>query len=448
MKFSKKTVAIVCSVVLGVTAVGFGVTSSKNKAKQVNSVETVNVEVVDNFSSSIEVDGIVKSKQEVSISPDISTKIVEVFFNEGAMVKKGDVLARLDTKDILNKISSAEVSLSLEKERLNSLQSELSRVDKVKTVNTFELEKNVENSKINLDIAKDKFEKSKQLYDAGAISKDQLDIDERAVTSASDAIEIAENRLKEARDNTDSADAAEKSREQIKGNIEVQKKSIELQELSLKREREALENTVIRSPIDGAIVTSNAKLGITPQAGSPLFTISSVNNLEVEVKVGEYDISNIVIGQGAEITGDAFKDKALLGKISYIAPSIGEAVPAMTDGKTTGSKESKIVVKIELDEIYDSLKPGYNVNAIISTSVKDKAMVVPYESIYKNKDDEHVVFLVGADNKVKEIPIETGIAGDIKQEIISDKIKKGDKIILTPDENTKSGMIINLDDNK
>ncbi|AFS77351.1 efflux transporter, RND family, MFP subunit [Gottschalkia acidurici 9a] len=441
MKFNKKIVGITAGIILSTSLIGLGVAKSKNQAKSSDMVvETVKVESAKDFSSTLDIDGVIKSKEEVSITTDIPSKVIEVLVKEGDVVKKGDIIAKLETQDIVSKISSAEVNLNLEKERLKSLQTDLARASKPS--NTLELEKNIENARIDYSGAKNDYETSKQLFESGAVSKEKMDSDERKMLSAKNTLEITESRLREVRENGDSNG---RSKDEIQGSIEVQKKTIELQEINLKKERESLDNAVIKSPIDGTITLSNTKVGILATTANPLFTISNTDKLEVEVEVGEYDISSIRLGQKTEITGDAFKDKKLSGTVSYIAPSAGDIVAASTNNQASGgSKESKVTVKIDLEGNTKGLKPGYNANTVISTSHKDKALVVPYESIYKKQDGKDVVFLVGKDNVVKEISVRTGISGDIKQEIISDKIKAGDKIILAPNESTKSGMKVNV----
>jgi len=221
-----------------------------------------------------------------------------------------------------------------------------------------------------------------------------------------------------------------------KSSIELQRKNVELQEINLKAQREALEQSIIKSPMDGTIVALNARVGIPATSATPLFVIDDITNLEIEVNISEYDINSIKLGQKVDITGEAFKDKKIKGTVAYIAP-------AATIMNTNTGRETNVTIKIDIHNTDDYLKPGFSANASINTAHKKDVLVLPYETVYEKKDGTKVVFKV-EDNKLKEIPIKIGIMGDLKQEIISDQIKLGDKIVINPTDKMKDGMDVSI----
>ena len=425
VKNKKKIVAITAAAILGIAIVSVGVLKAVNKDEKASIyVSVVDVEKEDSFDSILTTEGIIKTKDQRNIVSNLPYNIEEVLVKEGDKVSEGDILARLDTKDLEYRIKTAEINLELEKQRLKNME------DKAEAgVSTFELEKAVENTKLGYEKAQEKVESSKKLFEAGAISKVVLEADETALITAKNGYELAQKQLTDMIENDDT-----------KSSIELQRKNVELQEINLKSQKEALEQSIIKSPMNGTIVTSNAKVGIPATAATPLFIMDDITNLEIEVNISEYDINNIKLGQKVDIAGEAFKDKEIKGAVSYIAP-------AATVMNTNTGRETNVTIKIDIYNADDYLKPGFSANVSINTAHKKDALVLPYETVYENKDGTKIIFKV-EDNKLKEIPIKVGIMGDLKQEVISDQIKLGDKIVINPTDKMKDGIDVNIMNNK
>jgi len=420
-KSKKKLLFIALAIVVGGGIITAGIVKTVNKEEKGGTyVSVTEVEELKDFDSTLISDGILKTKDQRTIVSSLPYNIEEVFFKEGDKVKKGDILVKLDTKDLDYKIKTAEINLELERERLRTM------VQKFETgSNTLQLEKSVSDSRLAYDNAKKKHESSKKLYEAGAISKAQLELEEMAVITAKSSFEFAESQLLDAKTDND-----------IKSNIELQKKNVQIQELNLAAQKESLEKAIITSPIDGTIVLLNGKAGISAATATPLAIIDDTRNLEIEVNISEYDISSIKVEQKVQVTGEAFKDKEFEGTVSYIAPTA-------TVINTGSGTEINVRIKVDILNWDDSLKPGLSANVAIKTDYKKNALVVPYEALYQKKDGGTVIFKV-ENNKAVEIPITVGIQGDLKVEVISETIKNGDKIILNPTEKTVDGMDVSI----
>lgn len=422
-KSKKKKVLIIIFIILAVGIIGAGVVKAVNKQDKGAFVNIAEVGKEEKFTSEIVCDGIIKSREQQNVISSLPYTISEVSVKEGDVVSEGDVLAKLDTSDLEYKIKIAEIDLAIEKERLKSLEEGLEDV-----TDTFDLEKNLENAKLTYKNAKKKYENSKELLEAGAVSELQLQSDNLAMITAKNNLEIAENKIKDIENNED------KTTNDIKTNIELQKKNVNIKELNLKSQKEALEKSIIKSPMDGTIVLSNAKVGIPASSLTPMFTIDDTDNLNIEVSINEYDINSIEVGQRATITGEAFKKHKLKGEVSYIAP-------VATVIRSSSGQENNIKVQIDIINPNEFIKPGFSAEVNINTNEKKDALVVPYEVLYKKKDGSTVVFKA-VDNKAKEVPVELGIEGDLKVELISSELAEGDVLILNPNENTKDGMLI------
>lgn len=411
-KSKKKILAISLLVFLGIALIGVGAyKAAKKEDKKGVFVKVIEVSK-ENISSTIISDGTIKSKEQRNVISTLPYTIKEILVKEGDRVSKGQILAKLDTEDIEFKIRTAEINLEIEKQILK---------DMLEGTDTFQLEKNLENAKLNYENAQKKYQNSVKLYNAGAISKAQLDADESALTATKISFELAQKQLEDAKKTK---------------NIENQRKRVELQELNLNNQKEALNKCIIRSPIDGVIVYLNAKLGIPANTASPMFVIDDISNLEIEVNISEYDINDIKLGQEVKITGEAFKNQEYKGKVSYIAP-------IATEMNTGRGIETNVKVKIDILNPNEKIKPGFSADVSINTANKKDALVVPYEALYHKKDGSIVVFKV-EEGKAVEIPVMIGVEGDLKVEVISKDLKEGDQIILNPSEKIKNGMDVNI----
>lgn len=420
-KNKKKIIWIVLISILGLAIITAGILKALNKEKSASTyVTVVEVEKENDFDSTLITEGVLKSKEQRNVVSSLPYMIQEVLFNEGDKVAEGDILLKLDVKDLEYKIKTAEMTLDVERERLKNMERQLNE-----SSNTLELEKGLENAKLAYENAKTKFESSKTLYDAGAISKAMLDADEANMITANNNYELAQKRMEDA-----------ENKEDLKSNIDIQRKNVEIQEIALKSQKESLEDSIIKSPINGTIVVSNARIGIPATTAAPLFVIEDTDNLEIEVRISEYDISEIEIGQKVKVTGEAFKENEIDGSVSFIAPS------ASVISTGTG-KETQVTVRIDISNTDNYLKPGFTANVAINTAFKKEAMVIPYETVYEKKDGTKVVFKV-EDNKLKEVPIKVGIQGDLKQEVISSEINFGDKIVVNPSENLHDGLEVSI----
>lgn len=420
-KNKKKIIWIVLISILGLAIITAGILKALNKEKSASTyVTVVEVEKENDFDSTLITEGVLKSKEQRNVVSSLPYMIQEVLFNEGDKVAEGDILLKLDVKDLEYKIKTAEMTLDVERERLKNMERQLNE-----SSNTLELEKGLENAKLAYENAKTKFESSKTLYDAGAISKAMLDADEANMITANNNYELAQKRMEDA-----------ENKEDLKSNIDIQRKNVEIQEIALKSQKESLEDSIIKSPINGTIVVSNARIGIPATTAAPLFVIEDTDNLEIEVRISEYDISEIETGQKVKVTGEAFKENEIDGSVSFIAPS------ASVISTGTG-KETQVTVRIDISNSDNYLKPGFTANVAINTAFKKEAMVIPYETVYEKKDGTKVVFKV-EDNKLKEVPIKVGIQGDLKQEVISSEINFGDKIVVNPSENLHDGLEVSI----
>ncbi|HZK88141.1 MAG TPA: efflux RND transporter periplasmic adaptor subunit [Anaerovoracaceae bacterium] len=245
-----------------------------------------------------------------------------------------------------------------------------------------------------LSLSRTQYENAKLLFDEGAISKDEL----------------------------------------------IQKKSLFDNDVLTVQSYDIGDKTSIKSPINGTVTRINAVAGKVASSSinsEALFVVEDLNNLKMNVKVSEFDISKIKVGQKVKIKAEVTGDVVIFGQVEKIA-STGES-------KDAASKEMIIPVIISIDKGQTNIISGVSAKASILIQSKEKALIVPIDAILEDPETgENSIVLLNADNTVKIIPVKLGIEGTMNIEVISTKLKVKDKIILSPGFDLKNGMTVQI----
>lgn len=186
-----------------------------------------------------------------------------------------------------------------------------------------------------------------------------------------------------------------------------------------------VETKTLTAPISGritSIAVTDAGYYIDP--GKPAVEIKGTTGLQVRLSVNESQISDIKLGQKAEITGAGFKNSTYYGTVREISPEAKQLY------STTG-QETVVEVVVSVDHAGSDIKPGYSAKAKITISNNKNVLVAPYEAVRADNDGNEYVFrLVG--NQAVKTAITT-----YREFNDGFEIKKGlstnDKVIENPD---------------
>jgi len=159
-----------------------------------------------------------------------------------------------------------------------------------------------------------------------------------------------------------------------------------------------LAKTVLRSPIDGIITKQDAKAGQIASANTPLISVMTPNNLDIEANVPEVDIGNIKINDLVGITFDAFPNEKFQGSVAFIDPA-----ETIVDGVVN----FKVIVTLSSKD--DRLKSGLTSNLAIQTLSKDVALALPQFAILENDKGDFVRIV--KNGTTQDIPVRLGIRG-------------------------------------
>lgn len=405
---SKKTVYFLLggAIVIIAALVGLskaGVIGNKDEGKEVEIAKVTASTIVETVSAT----GKIQPEIEVKIASMVSGEIISLNVKEGQVVKKGDLLVKINPDLYTSGLERSVANLAGTKASLT--QSDASFKE-----------------------AKANYERNKILYDKGVISKSDWD---KAIST----FEVAKATKQSAYYNVQSASA------------------------SVTEARDNLGRTTIYSPADGTISVLNVELGervlgTQQMAGTELLRVANLNNMEVEVDVNENDIVKIKIGDEANVEVDAYLKKKFKGVVTSISNS---ASTTLTSDQVTNFKVKVRILKDSYQDLlegkpstYSPFRPGMTATVDIITTTKNNVLAVPISSVVVKSDTTAVkdfkvedpnedkkaapkndkkfeCVFVKVGDKAKIRVIKTGIQDDTNIEVMSG-LKPGDVVITGP----------------
>jgi RND family efflux transporter MFP subunit len=235
-------------------------------------------------------------------------------------------------------------------------------------------------------------------------------------------------------------DSARARQEKAKASISSLKGSIGVAEANARQAEVAVEQTLIRAPFDGIVLTKNANVGdiITPFSSATdskgaVVNMADMATLEVEADVSEASISKIVVGMPTEIQLDAYPDLRLLGEVSRVVPTVDRSKATLLVKVSFVERDERVLPDMSAKVAFLSRAPEGNERKPV-TAVRPEAVV--------KRGDKSVVYLLDDKNVAKEVAV--GAApklGDLTQVA---NVKAGDKVALSPPEKLRDGATVTV----
>lgn len=402
---------IIFIIVLLLIGVGIGIYIYKGKKKGVEIIDT-DVVKTGNVSGFLQETGIIKAQvgAQISIGARATGTIRMLKVKVGDPVKKGQLVADIDDREIVAQIASLQDSI-------RTIENEIKQENELYPVKKSSLQKDIEINRSKYLFAKSSYEREKMLFDKGFSTTEQLD-------KAKTDMDVAYNNLKS------SEIALEKLNKEHNLTLDSLKIKLDNAKNTLRETQVRLSYTKIYSPIDGIVTQVNADEGETIVAGlqvANLITVFNPNMLEMWIYIDETDIGKVKIGDNVEYTVDTYGDRKFEGVLSkiYYEPVVKDSIVYYLG-----------IVPISLEDA-KFLRPEMTTHVKIKVSEKKNVLTVKNGAI-KFEAGEQVVYKVidRTKNKVERISVKVGIRGENRSEILSG-LKEGDevavKIILPPD---------------
>lgn len=293
--------------------------------------------------------GKIQPEAEVTISPDVAGKIIELPVKEGDEIKEGQLLVKINPDIYEATVERLEASLNTAKANLSNSKARLQQVT------------------AQFDNAQASFDRNKQLYEQKTISKADYDAALSSFKTAEGEVEAAKQSVNAAEFNVKSAEAG------------------------LQEAKDNLSKTTIYAPVSGTISKLNFEEGETvvgtqQMMGSEIMTIANLNEMEVKVEVNESDIIRVGLGDSVLIEVDAYLDKEFKGIVTSIANSAnitGSSLDEVTnfEVKIRLLKESYANVENEKQTGFSPFRPGMSASVEIQTRTVTDALSVPLQAV-------------------------------------------------------------------
>lgn len=300
----------------------------------------------DQYSRYIRTDDAYIDTDNISVSSKMLGRIIEMNADEGDTVHQGELLARLDTSDIMANREHAIAVKNQTGTRLLQAQAQY--------------EYNGENIKVlevNLDKAKNDYDRARTQYEGGVIPEEQYEHIRKAYETSVARLNAAKTQLKVSKAQIESARASINS---AKAQINV----IDTQ----------LENTKLYAPISGIVAKRWLLKGDIVQPGQSVFTVTNNHKLWVLVYLEETKIADVHINQKSLFTVDAFSGVTFTGKVFSIGSNTASQFSLIPPNNASGNftkVTQRIPVKISIDGTGNSQKlSGYDLLAGMSVIVK------------------------------------------------------------------------------
>jgi RND family efflux transporter MFP subunit len=354
---------------------------SENPARQVRVALAAETEAARVVSAS----GTLAADDQIIMGTKVIGRLSEISVDLGSQVKKGQAIARIDPSDYRLRVEQAEAALQQARVRLGLAPAGNS--DQVNVEQT----SLVRQAAAVLKEARLSHDRMVELWDRKLIARAELD-------TAVSHLAVADGRYQ---------DALEEAR--TRQAVLMQRRS----ELEIARQQ--LADTVITSPIDGAVSERQAGVGQYLSAGAPVVTLVRTDPLRLRLAVPEREAGLVRAGQTVNLTVEGNLNK-YQGRVARISPAIAES-------------NRTLMIEAEVPNGQGALRPGSFAKAEIVIEAGQRVVTVPADAIVTFAGIEKV--LAVADNIAVEKRVRAGRRIDDRIEI-TEGIAAGDEVIVRP----------------
>jgi len=416
----KKQILLIVIIAIILITLYFSFFNKEKSTIKVNAIEAY----IGSISKTIALSGTVNSSDYEEISVEANSEVLNTYVKENDLVESGQLLAELDSTELLISLEKAKITLE-------QLKSDLDLEKNITSNSEIEIIKNslsrskeeLSSIKVDLELAVENLEKSKTLYEENVISKAEYD---KQITVVKDL----ESSLKTAELNYNDADSKYADFfDNNKQNIETIDRQIKTALLDIESLNEKIENNKIHSTISGVVTEFTLKSSRETTLNDKII-ICNTNSYEFVAKVAQEDAVLVKEGQKATV-----EVKGISKPYDGIVSNIGQTAEI---DSASGSKTPKIEVTIKISEPDNSLASGFDGDASVEIESKDNVLLVKNECIKKDAENKEFLFVV-ENGIAKKIYVETGLS-DGYQTIVLKGISEETIVILNPPEELTDGL--------
>jgi HlyD family secretion protein len=358
--------------------------------------------VQQDLTQTITASGTVNPQNTITVGTQVSGTIQSIYVDYNSKVKKGEILARLDTSQMQAQLSQAQAALAQAEAQANAQSANASSAQsgitiagannaaqqanaKAASAAIATADANVSKSQSALDLANQTLERDKTLLSHGYISQSQYDTDKSNAVAAQSALQSAQaaavqSRAQAAASASQSQASAAQSTQSIsqaassQATAQAAQAAVDAAQALVQQDEDMLNKAVIRSPVDGTVVSRAVSVGQTVAASLQTPTLFSIaqdlKKMEVDISVGEPDIGDVRPGDSVSFSVLAYPNQTFNGTVKQVRIN-----------PTTVNNVVTYTVITLVDNSSGKLLPGMTANATISVATAKNALVVPTSAL-------------------------------------------------------------------
>lgn len=341
----------------------------------------------------VEVVGSLTADEEVVVSSQIAGEITALNIDFGTFVQKGQVIAQIDQRDALLKIEQSELQLKQTMARIGMKDG--MKFDPLQTPDVMQVKAQLDFTKIDLD-------RATKLVEAGDVPRTVYD---QALTQKN----LAQARYQAALDA-----------------ISQQVAIVEQQRAAINLSRKSLADTVVRSPISGAVKEKFQSRGAFVPVGGRIVSLVSTNPIRLRADIPESSVSAVRVGQTISVTTDAFPNRTFTGRVTRLGTSLSEQTRALP-------------VEAVIANPSNTLRPGMFAKSQLVTNRNGSAIMVPTKAIFTIAGILKVFVI--ENGKAVEKLVKTGLTdGELIE--ITEGINEGDQVATSNTDKLQQGSLV------
>ena len=352
------------------------------------------------IASTVLASGKLRAVTTVEIGTQVSGLVTWLGADFNSVVEAGQIIAKIDAAPFEARLDQAEAEHSIAKAQVGMATASLKEMKAVEA-----------GQQAILFQARSELERQQSLVAKGAGTA-------QAAQSAGARHAQAEAEVK----------AAAARIENQEAQLQLAHARVRERTASIEQHRVDLANTVIRSPIDGIVISRNVDVGQTVSASleAPvLFTIAQdLADMQVYVSVDEADIGRIQLGQEINFTVDSYSDRAFTGYVAQI--------------RKAGYEISNVVTYVVVASVRNedlSLLPGMTATATIIIEKRADVLHIPLTAFYFTPVGElpgngKYIWKIGGDGRAEPVEVEVGITDNVYIELLGGDLSEGDQVIV------------------
>ncbi|MGB6684238.1 MAG: efflux RND transporter periplasmic adaptor subunit [Candidatus Acidiferrum sp.] len=349
------------------------------------------------ISQVISAEAVVFPLEQAVVSAKITAPITEFKVQRGSPVKKGQLLAVLENKDLAGQAEASKGNFE------QADAGYVTSVDATIPQQAQKAELDAAAAKAAFDAQQKMYDSRKELFQQGALPRRELDAAEVALAQARSVNEVAQRQL---------ADLQRMGKEQALKSARGSRLSAEGQ---MRTAEALLSYSEIRSPIDGVVTDRPLYAGDLATANQPILTVMNLSRVIAKSHIPQSEAAQLKVGDAAELKVNGL-DEPVKGHVTLVSP-------ALDPGSTT------IEVWVEATKPNPALKPGMTVEISMTAKTVKDAIIVPTSAVFKNPEGgtEYVV-LAGSDQKAHWKTVQIGVRNGDDAQILGG-VNAGDPVI-------------------